>query len=924
MTKISKLTELGQSIWYDYMERRILENGELAALINQGDIRGLTSNPSIFNNAIVKTRDYDSALIPLAWAGYDEKSILEQLMLEDIRSTADLLRPLFDSTDGGDGYVSWEVKPDLAFETEKTTQEAKRLWALVKRPNVMIKIPATQPGLIAIRDSIAAGVNINITLIFSIERYKEVMEAYLAGLEKRVKAGEPIDRIHSVASFFVSRIDSKVDKYLEPFLKDGGQKGEIARSLPGKIAIANARLAYQEFRKVFESERFSRLREKGATLQRPLWASTSTKNPAYPDTMYVDELIGAHTVNTVPPQTLVAFREHGKARLTIEKDLDKAQDDFARLESLGISIARVTHELEVEGVQAFSVAFESLLESIKQRRETTLAELGSLAASTHTRIKKLQAESFASRFHAKDVTLWAADPAGQAEAGRRLGWLDSPSASLSLVPELHRFVSEVTKDGYTQAVLMGMGGSSLAPEVLSLIFRSEVQGLSMTILDSTDPAQVRRVARENPSDKTLFIVSSKSGGTAEVDALFSYFWAHVSRTAGKQAGRHFIAITDPGTPLEQLAHERKFRKIFLADPNVGGRYSALTAFGLVPAALMGIDIAELLKCAAWMASQCAPDLPVGRNPGFVLGAILGEAYLAGKDKLTLITDPELKPLGAWLEQLIAESSGKLGKGITPIQGEVPSEPNAYGADRLFVYLRRGGKYDRKVNRLRKSGQIILTQDVQDNYALGSEFYKWEVATATACSIIGVNAFDQPDVQDSKNLTREKISYYLTHQNFGEKSPAMTEQGISAYGTIDHKPFDVQELTRRFIHSGKKGDYVAINAYLERNHQTEARLGKLRSVIRNQTHLPTTLGFGPRYLHSIGQLYKGGSNQGLFLVITAGAGRDLPIPGNGISFGTLEYGQALGDIEALLKRKRRVLHIHLEHQNLLPNFIEMLR
>ena len=439
-SKISKLTELGQSLWYDYMERRILENGELAALINQGDIRGLTSNPSIFNHAIAKSKDYDSALIPMSWAGYSDKYILEQLMIEDIKRVADLLRPLFDQTHGGDGFVSIEVRPDMAYETPKTIAEAQRLWDIVNRPNVMIKIPATQPGLAAIRESIAAGININITLIFSIERYKEVMEAYLSGLEERLKAGKPIDNINSVASFFVSRIDSKVDKYLEPIIQAGGPNAQIAKSLLGKIAIANARLAYEEFRKVFESERFKRLQAKGARLQRPLWASTSTKNPAYQDTMYVDELIGNHTINTVPPQTLDAFRDHGKVQLTIEKDLDQARKAFSDLATVGISMQKVTQELEEEGVQTFTESYNSLITSVKNRREAALVELGPLAKPVSTRIAQLESEHFLSRFYSIDASLWTNDPKGQEEVRIRMGWLNLPDASKALLPGLDKFV----------------------------------------------------------------------------------------------------------------------------------------------------------------------------------------------------------------------------------------------------------------------------------------------------------------------------------------------------------------------------------------------------------------------------------------------------------------------------------------------------
>ena len=923
-SKITHLTDLGQSLWYDDMGRRILDNGELAEMINRGDIRGLTSNPSIFNQAIAKTKDYDSALIPLAWSGYSDREILEQLMVEDIQRVAGLLFPLFNKTRGGDGFVSLEVRPDYAYDAEKTIAEAQRLWDLVNRSNLMIKIPATKPGLTAIQQSIAAGININITLIFSINRYKEVMDAYLSGLETRIKAGKPVDHINSVASFFVSRIDSKVDKYLEPIIQVSGPDAHIARLLLGKIAIANARLAYQEFQKVFESIRFVKLQADGAKLQRPLWASTSTKNPSYTDTMYVDELIGAHTVNTVPPQTLDAFRDHGKVFLTIEKNLDEAQKYFTDLEAVGISMQMVTQELEEEGVQAFSSAFDSLLASVKQRSENALGELGSLGKGVSVQVAQLQSDHFSKRFHEKDASLWTTDPEGQKEVGRRMGWLSSPFVSQALLPELKKFVSDVNKAGFTHALLLGMGGSSLAPEVMSLIYGASVSGLKLTVLDSTDPGQVLQASRNNPVLSTLFIVSSKSGGTAEVSALLAYFWERAKRSVGDKTGEHFIAITDPGTSLEKMAIEWKFRRIFLADPEVGGRYSALTAFGLVPAALMGIDVEELLNYASRMASECGPDKVLRRNPGFVLGIILGEAFNQHRDKLTLIADPELTPFGTWLEQLVAESSGKHGKGIVPIHGEPLGSSKVYGEDRLFIYLRRTGKYDGKINLLRKAGQPVLTEDILNNSAIGAEFYKWEVAISTACSIVGVNPFDQPNVQDSKSRTLEKISYYKTHRTFDEQSAVFEDQGISLFGS---KPIIGKQLTdivTQILSSGKPGDYVAINAYLKRDKKAEVTLQALRRWIRAKTRLATMVGFGPRFLHSTGQLHKGGANNGIFLIITADPMRDLEIPHEGLSFGTLEHGQALGDLEALEACGRRLLHIHLSDPGLLTTLVQKLK
>jgi len=368
MNNIEKLHSLGQSIWFDNIERKLLENGDLAAMISRGEIRGITSNPSIFNHAISNSQDYENALIPLAKTGKSKKEIYEALAVADIQAACDLFNPLYEQTRGEDGYVSFEVSPYLAKDSKGTIVEARRLWGLVGRPNLMIKIPATREGLPAITKAIAEGINVNITLIFSIDRYKQVMDAYMTGLEKRLEAGNPIDHVASVASFFVSRIDSNVDGRLQDLVDEGKILLIRARELFGKIAIANAKLAFDLHKKFFSGERWENLKFKDGKIQRALWASTSTKNPDYPDTMYVDELIGPNTINTVPPQTLVAFADHGSPELTLEVDLNGAKIAMDDLAFCGISMKEVTNELEDQGVKSFSDAFTALLESIEEKR----------------------------------------------------------------------------------------------------------------------------------------------------------------------------------------------------------------------------------------------------------------------------------------------------------------------------------------------------------------------------------------------------------------------------------------------------------------------------------------------------------------------------------------------------------------------------
>jgi transaldolase/glucose-6-phosphate isomerase len=904
MNSIQQLTKLGQSLWYDNIQRRLLDNGELAAIISRGDIRGVTSNPSIFHNAIAKTNEYDSALIPMAWSGWEAETIFWQLAIEDIRRACDLFRPLYEQSKGGDGYVSLEVHPALAHDTEATLGQAKDLWARVARPNLMVKIPATKEGLPAVRAAIAAGINVNVTLIFSIERYREVMEAYLRGLEDLLFPSSPFPASSSpsptagfpasVASFFISRMDTKVDALLPD-----------DSVLRGKAAIASAKLAYAAFRETFAGPRWERLAKAGARLQRPLWASTSTKNPAYPDTLYVDNLIGPDTVNTVPPQTLDAFRDHGHAALTITENLDDARRVFAGLEGRGITLPRVTQELEDEGVKAFADAFAFMLAAIEARRSAAAASLGPLSASVKRQVARLEADAVPARLWSGDPSLWTADPQEQAEIRKRLGWLTLPETSRTRVNEIQTFADEIHRAGIRKFLLLGMGGSSLAPEVLSLVFNGTINHSLFSILDSTDPAQVAQAAKDFPPTETLYIVSSKSGGTAEVNAMLDYFW---NLSGGD--GARFVAITDPGTSLDALANARGFRKTFLADPSVGGRFSVLADFGLLPAALMGFDIEKLLASAAAMMDECRADVSPARNPGLVLGAVMGEAALAGRDKLTIIADPQAAAFGSWLEQLIAESSGKQGKGIVVVDGEPVGSPSNYGADRLFVYLKVMGEQEKSVTALKEAGQPVLEFLLSDLYSLPSEFYRWEIATAVACHVLGVNAFDQPDVQDNKNRTKAKITAYSQNKKLDEPQPAWEEDGIRAFTDQDLTGIGLVACLAEFIALAKEGSYVAVNAYLPRNAGTLAALTEFRLKIRARTGCATTVGFGPRFLHSTGQLHKGGPATGLFLQITADPVEDLEIPGQGLTFGVLERAQSLGDYEALAARGRRILRLHL--------------
>lgn len=928
MNPIQKLNELGQSVWYDNIQRSLLTNGELITLINKGEITGVTSNPSIFQNAIAKSTDYDTALLSMAWSGMTSDQILDNLLIEDIQLTTDLFMAVYERSNKHDGYVSLEVNPDLANNSEATIKEAQRLWWAVNRPNLMIKIPATQAGVQAISQAIVLGINVNVTLIFSLSRYAQVIEAYLRGLEQRLAEGMPIEHIASVASFFVSRVDTKVDKLLIDIIQREEYSSSSAQQILGKAAVANARMAYTLFQKVIQGDRFNILRNHAAQMQRPLWASTSTKNPDYSDVKYVEELIAPDTINTIPPVTLDAYRDHGHARLSFTHNQQSAHQVLESLANLGISMEQVTQELEAEGVRAFADSFRSLHEVVETRRALAVKGLQSLKEPIARRVKQLYKDNVVERLFRRDASLWIKNSQIHDEVRNRLGWLDLPTSSQTLLEELYSLKSDVLRAGYSHILLIGMGGSSLTAEVLSGVFGDSKKTKENAIpqfivLDSTDPVQILRARNWSAVQDTLHIISSKSGQTTEVTALHEYFWEEAMKILGERSGEHFIAITDPGTPLELLARERGFHKVILADPLVGGRNSALSAFGLVPGVLIGVDPILLLNNACVMAAQCSPGVLAARNPGLVLGAILAEAALHGRDKLTLICDSHLSLFGDWLEQLIAESTGKDGKGLIPVTDEVVTVPQHFGEDRLFVYLRKKGDYDKSIENLLQTGHPVLTMNIPKDYDIGGEFYRWEIATAIIASILEVNSFNQPDVQDSKMRTAMKLSTYKETSTLFDTKPVWDSEGVQVFWNkiaLHTTAISLRDILLAFLKQGVAGEYVAINAFLTANEENKRYLQQLKLVIREITHLAVTVGFGPRYLHSTGQLHKGGPATGLYLILTTKPDVDIEIPGQGYSFSVLQRAQAVGDYEALVGRNRRVMRLHLSSPDILAEIV----
>jgi transaldolase/glucose-6-phosphate isomerase len=916
---VARLAEFDQSIWLDYIRRDMIRSGELARLIKEDGLRGLTSNPAIFEKAITGSVDYDEAIRALTLAGRSAREIYDSITIQDVQSACRLFQQLFEHSGGRHGFVSLEVSPHLAHDTEATIAEAKRLFKAVDRPNVMIKVPGTREGLPAIRDLIREGINVNVTLLFGLPRYREVAEAYISGLEGRIADGKKINRVASVASFFLSRIDVLVDPMLEKM--DGStEQAQIAKKLHGEVAIASAKMAYQIYKEIFGGPRFSRLADEGARPQRVLWASTSTKNPDYSDVKYVEPLIGPETVNTVPPQTLDAYRDHGDPALCLEEGLDAAEEVFHLLPEVGIDIDQITQQLEDEGVEKFNKPFDKLMEVLEQKRSvvsnnsvnTQSFEFGEIADAVARRIDRFEKDRFCQRLWEKDPELWKSESDHQKIIRNALGWLDAPEKIRLDLATINDFVADVKQAGYRHVVHMGMGGSSLAPLVFQRSFRPGDNDLTLSVLDTTDPASVLAVRRNFDLDATLFIVASKSGTTAEPRAFEQYFYQEMKDRKGSRAGEHFVAITDPGTPLAKLGAERGYRRVFLNSPDVGGRYSALTYFGLVPAALMGLDVEELLIRAERMVRACGADVAARENPGVSLGAAMGELARDGRDKVTLLASERIATFGLWLEQLLAESTGKESTGLIPVAEEPLGAPGAYGEDRLFVAVRLSGggnaDLDKHVARLRQAGHPLVSIELRDPLDLAQEFFRWEVAVAAAGSVLGVDPFDQPNVQESKDNTDALLKTVQRQGRLPEEKATVEEGPLRIYES--QPATSVEESLGRLFAEARAGNYVALMAFLTEAPETDRALAVLRTHLRNALRVATTSGYGPRFLHSTGQLHKGGPNSGLFLQLTADDQEDVAIPDSSYSFGVMRRAQAAGDLQALRKHGRRVLRVHL--------------
>ena len=923
---LKALEQYGQSPWLDFIERKFLADGTLQKMIEADGLKGMTSNPSIFEKAMGHGENYDSGFRELAAKGdLDAQTIYESLAIQDIQQAADLLRPVYEASHRVDGYVSLEVSPYLALRTDETVAEARRLWKLVGRDNLMVKVPGTDQGAPAIRTLIGEGMNINVTLLFSQQAYKDVAEAFIAGLEDfKAKRGD-VSRVASVASFFVSRIDAQIDKKIDERVAVGGTDVADLKRLRGKVAIANAKLAYVHYLELIGSGRWKTLSDAGAMPQRLLWASTGVKDKAYPDTLYVEELIGRDTVNTMPPATMDAFRDHGHLKDALNEDVDGAREVLATAKRLGLDLDGVTHALVEDGVKLFAKAADDLLGAVAAKRNKMLGDtLASVQPTLPPEMAKAvdaALDEWRNAGKVRDIWAHQASVWTGGDEAKWLAWLDIVADRTADLAALQAFQDEVKAGGFTDVLLLGMGGSSLGPEVLAETFGTRAGFPTLHVLDSTDPQQVAAFEKKVTLPTTLVIVSSKSGGTLEPNILKAYFFAAMEKAVGaEQSGKHFVAITDPGSHMQKVAEQDGFRHIFFGDPGIGGRYSVLSNFGMVPAAAMGLDLEQFLQTTALMVRACAAGTPPLQNPGVQLGAVLGIGATTGRDKVTIVASPGIHDLGAWLEQLLAESTGKQGHGIVPVDQEPLADAGHYGTDRVFAYIRLRDApdpvQDKTLEALAKAGQPVVRLDLANKLQIGQAFFVWEFATAVAGSIIGIDPFDQPDVEASKIETKKLTTAYAEQGALPAETPFLTDGTVQLFAD-DRNAAELRAgqtlvaVMKAHLARLGAGDYAALLAYIERTPEHSAVLQECRSKIRDARKVATVAEFGPRFLHSTGQAYKGGPNSGVFLQITADDAADLPIPGERYTFGVVKAAQARGDLDVLAERGRRLLRVHIK-------------
>ena len=917
MDPIQSVHSLGQSLWLDIIRRDSLDSGELADRVAAGELRGATSNLTILESAILSSDSYSVDLRRLAQAGWTAEKIFNQLAVDDIRAAADAFLPLFEQTNGGDGFVSIDVNPEFADDTNRTIEEAKRLWDAVNRPNAMIKIPATLAGLPAIESSIRAGINVNATLIFSLGRYIEVMEAYMIGLEGRLEAGGSLDYVTSVASFFVSPIDIALDEQLREVFQRCEAEGERASSLLGKVAIANSKLAYAQFVATFQGERFQKLATRGARVQRPLWASTSMKNPEYPDTYYVDNLIGPDTVNALSEASLKAFKDHGTPELTLPENISTARSQLQALDDLGISLDAAAEQLEVQGVSESAISYRSILGTIEEKAGAFQKEIAALEPKMRETLAEVELDDVGKRLWQQDVTLWVERDREKARVRRWLGWLSEPARASTETAELTRF-AEALDPAITTFVLIGSGGGTITAEMLARIL-APPNGIDLHTISTANPDDIRTIKRKIAPEATFYLLVDSSSGDGIEEHLLSTFWEQALRKLEEQTGDHFVVITKDGSKLHHWAVEKGIQKIIEADNQDDFWLSPFNWTSLLPAAQAGADIQSFVQGGVGMTRACGPLVDVAQNPGLFLSSVLAAAFRSGRDKVTLFADPPLEPILKWIEGLLAAGRGKEESGFIPIWDEPPGSGIVYGDDRLFVYLRSSGALDRRLaGWIRADIPVLVLETSTNPEAIGEMLVQWQIGAAIAQHLLSVNPTDL----DARHRTRAELQHILHRLErkgaLPQADPLWQGDGVqlrAASRDLQFTGSGLSEVVDFILSESQEAGGLGLRLYTPMSITLQGKVKRLRHTLRDQLGLFSLASPAGCDLCS-----DRGLKDMVYLILMVKPRKDEAIPGKNYTFGQLFEGQALSDLAAMKGYGSPVLYLYFDAQKRLSDFL----
>ncbi len=912
MTTLSDLTQLEHSSWLHYLRRSFIESGELSTAIDNG-VRGVVVDLAVTAQSITASSDYDRFLPHLLAEGTPFDDLPRLMLSDDVQRAAFVLNPVYEASERLDGYVSLPLHPAMAHDTTKMAAAARHVLAEINCPNVMIEIPATEAGIAAIEMLTEDGVCVNATQIFSPTIYERVVDAYLAGLARYVKTHSVWRRWPmSVATIAISRVDGMADAWLDEHERP---------DLKGKAGIALAKVVFGAFQRVFTGSRWHELAKKGGVVQRPLFTDLIPHDFRYPNTYYVDALGDPGTVCNLTPAMLAACLNRKTAVSPPIQNEAEAQAHLNALSELGLDLDEAARQLQADGLARLARDFEAMRESVRQKREQLEDKwqrlelhLGAYETAVSQTLARTCHDRVVCRIWNHDHTVWSANPAG---IGNRLGWLHLMPVMREQISRLQAMTDDLLTDGFTDALLLGMGGAGLVPQLFADTFTQAAlparpglparPHLRLNVLSNVDPGEILAQTEKIDPVRTIFVVTSKSGRTIETLSAFTYFYNRVEAVVGeKAAGSHFIAITDPGSPLAELAAQYRFRYLFVNQPDLIGRFGALSMAGFVPAALAGVNLETLLERAEEMANnaQSCNSPQAGDNVAAQLGTALATLAQQGRDKLTFVASPALAGFADWVEQLIAGSLGKQGRGILPVVGEPVGEPAVYGDDRLFVHLRLDGDegQDTAVSTLIDADFPVITVHWRDLQDVGGQFFLWQMATAVAAHHLQVNPFSQFKHDAAKARTWEVVEQI---KRVGEM--AVPEDTFT--------PFSRTALYT-FLDKAETGDYVAIQAFIPHTAANDEALQALRTHIRGKTGLATTIGYGPRCLHTVGQMHKGDRGNGLFIQFVADSVPDVFVPNRigqpeaSLSFGELSRLQAALEAQALRRERRRLVRFQL--------------